>query len=104
MGAYPSYLRAGGLAGGKREILAVVVGDGGRTKPPSPAYPGQVEGTCREWAGADCEEIRTPWLALSGPRTVFILNVNFFSLATSACVGFTACEDDENRLARLYRE
>lgn len=37
-------------------------------------------------AVADCEEVRTPRLALSGPRTVFILNENFFSLATTACV------------------
>lgn len=27
-----------------------------------------------DWAVADCEEVRTPWLALSGPRAVFILN------------------------------
>lgn len=35
-----------------------------------------------DWAVADCEEVRTPWLALSGPRTVFILNENFFSRDT----------------------
>lgn len=39
-----------------------------------------------DWAVADCEEVRTPWLALSCPRTVFIVNENFNSLATAAGV------------------
>lgn len=84
----------------------VVVGEGGSAGPrPYPAYlAGQEE--CVEmgdWAVADCEEVRTPWLALSGPRTVFILNENFFSLATTACVILVGREDDENDLVpRLY--
>lgn len=48
-----------------------------------------------DWAVADCEEVRTPSLALSGPRTVSILNENFFSLATAACVVLTAREHDK---------
>ncbi|KAG6358637.1 hypothetical protein INS49_012155 [Diaporthe citri] len=33
--------------------------------------------------------MRTPWLALSGPGTVFVVNENFFSFATAACVVLT---------------
>lgn len=57
-----------------------------------------------DWAVADCEEVRTPWLALSGPRTVFIVNENFFLLATAACVVLSGHEDHETALLRPNSE
>lgn len=57
-----------------------------------------------DWAVADCEEVRSPSLALSGPRTVFILNENFFSLATAACVVLTARENEEVELQQSHSE
>lgn len=57
-----------------------------------------------DWAVADCEEVRTPSLALSGPRTVFILNENFFSLATAGCVVLTARENDAVGLPGFHSE
>lgn len=57
-----------------------------------------------DWAVADCEEIRTPSLALSGPRTVSTMNENFFSLATAACVVLTTREHDKLGLQQSHSE
>lgn len=57
-----------------------------------------------DWAVADCEEVRTPSLALSGPRTVSILNENFFSTATAACVVLTARENHPVSLPEAHGE
>lgn len=58
-----------------------------------------------DWAVTDCEEVGTPWLVLSGPRTVFILNEMLFSLATAArLLVSTRCEIDGTEMMGLDSE